>query len=132
MLTAERPFSFPSLPRRGGRGNGRGGVKALALTVALTGTLAGCMLGPNYQRPAVDAPSAFRFDDKAARDLVNTAWWEQFKDPVLNDLLKTALAENKDVKIAAARVEEFFGERDRKSTRLNSSHVTTSRMPSSA
>ena len=71
--------------------------------------LGGCLLGPDYQRPAVDAPSAFRFEDKSARDLANTAWWEQFQDPVLNSLVQTALAENKDVKIAAARVEEFLG-----------------------
>ena len=36
-------------------------------------------------------------------------WWEQFDDPVLNELIQTALRENKDLKIAAARVEEFMG-----------------------
>jgi multidrug efflux system outer membrane protein len=71
--------------------------------------LAGCMLGPDYKRAPVDAPKVFRFEDKEATGLVNTAWWEQFKDPVLNELIKSALAENKDVKIAAARVEEFLG-----------------------
>jgi multidrug efflux system outer membrane protein len=71
--------------------------------------LAGCKLGPDYKRPPVDAPKAFRFEDKDAAELVNTAWWEQFKDPVMNDLIKSALAENKDVKIAAARVDEFLG-----------------------
>ncbi|NJD57235.1 MAG: efflux transporter outer membrane subunit, partial [Nitrospirae bacterium] len=40
----------------------------------------------------------------------NTAWWEQFNDPVLNDLIQTALRENKDVKIAAAKVEQFAGQ----------------------
>lgn len=84
-------------------------MRRAAIVLAVTAVLAGCMLGPDYRRPAVDAPEAFRFDDKAALDLANTAWWEQFKDPVLNDLIQTALAENKDVKIAAARVEEFFG-----------------------
>ena len=47
---------------------------------------------------------------RRAKDLANTEWWEQFKDPVLNGLIKTALAENKDVKIAAARVEEYLGQ----------------------
>jgi multidrug efflux system outer membrane protein len=84
-------------------------MRRTAIVLAVAALLAGCLLGPDYQRSTVDAPEAFRFDDKAARDLVNTAWWEQFKDPVLNDLLRTALAENRDVKIAAARVEEFFG-----------------------
>ena len=46
---------------------------------------------------------------KATPSLADTRWWEQFQDPVLNGLIKTALEENKDVKIAAARVEEFLG-----------------------
>ena len=81
---------------------------AIALAV-FTLVLAGCMLGPDYQRPSIDAPGVFRFEDKAAKDLANTGWWEQIKDPVLNDLIRTALAENKDVKIAAARLEEYLG-----------------------
>ena len=72
--------------------------------------LGGCLLGPNYERPAVDAPPAFRFAESDAKDLVNTAWWEQFQDPALNALIATALADNKDVKIAAARVEQFLGQ----------------------
>jgi len=68
-----------------------------------------CMVGPNYQRPEVDTPQTWRFEEKEAKDAANTAWWEQFNDPVLNDLIQTALRENKDVQIAAARVEEFAG-----------------------
>jgi multidrug efflux system outer membrane protein len=70
----------------------------------------GCAtVGPNYKRPAVDIPANWRFEEKEARDLANTAWWEQFNDPVLNGLVTTALQENKDLRIATARVEEFFG-----------------------
>jgi outer membrane protein, multidrug efflux system len=47
--------------------------------------------GPNYQRPAVDIPQSFRFEDKEAKDLANTAWWQQFEDPVLNDLIQITL-----------------------------------------
>jgi len=68
-----------------------------------------CMVGPNYQRPEVDTPQTWRFEEKEAKDAANTAWWEQFNDPVLNDLILIALRENKDVMIAAARVEEFAG-----------------------
>ena len=79
------------------------------LSVAVAFALAGCMMGPDYKRPQIDTPKAYRVEIKSANDLVNTAWWEQFKDPVMNELIKTALAENKDVRIAAARVEEFLG-----------------------
>lgn len=103
--------TFPSLRRRGGRGNGRGGVKTLVLTVALTGTLgaSGCAVGPDYKRPAVEAPANYRFEDAQARDTANTAWWTQFGDRELERLIGIALAENKDVLIAAARVEEYYG-----------------------
>ena len=72
-------------------------------------TVFGCMVGPNYRRPAVETPPSWRFEEKEAREVANTAWWEQFDDPVLNELIRNALKENKDVKIAAARVEEFAG-----------------------
>jgi multidrug efflux system outer membrane protein len=82
---------------------------AIFLALAFTLFLAGCMVGPNYQRPAVDAPERWRFEEMELEDTVNTQWWEQFNDPVLNALINTALQENKDVKIAAAVVEEFMG-----------------------
>ena len=85
-------------------------MRKIFLLTLCTAVLAGCMMGPNYQRPAVDTPQTWRFEDKEAKDVANTAWWEQFGDPVLNELIQTALKENKDVKIAAARVEQFIGQ----------------------
>lgn len=71
--------------------------------------VAGCMVGPDYKRPAVDVPQSFRFEDKEAKNVANTAWWEQFKDPVLNELIQIALWENKDLKVAVARIGQFVG-----------------------
>lgn len=79
------------------------------LPLMIAGLLVGCMLGPDYKRPGIDSPKNWRFEEKESRDTVNTAWWQQFGDPVLNDLIDIALKENKDVKIAAARVEQFIG-----------------------
>lgn len=80
------------------------------LLVSLLALLLGaCMMGPDYVRPPVDAPAAWRLSESDARDLANTTWWEQFDDPVLNDLVVTALRENKDLLIAAARIDEFAG-----------------------
>ncbi|GAB6112810.1 efflux transporter outer membrane subunit [Desulfomicrobium salsuginis] len=67
----------------------------------------GCTLGPDYARPDLDVPSAWRVDAGEARALADTAWWGQFGDPVLDGLIDTALRENKDLLIAARRVEEF-------------------------
>jgi len=68
-----------------------------------------CTLGPDYLRPPLETPTAWRVSEKDAGDLANTPWWEQFADPVLNDLVHTALRENKDLLLAAARVDEFAG-----------------------
>lgn len=79
-------------------------IAALSLVLLL---LAGCTIGQDYVRPAVDSPGGWRVDYGAAAETANTRWWELFGDPVLNGLIDTALRENKDVRIAAARVEEF-------------------------
>jgi multidrug efflux system outer membrane protein len=73
------------------------------------GVLGGCVIGDDYRRPALDLPEKFRFEDLEARDVANTKWWEQFEDPALDELIVSALANNLDVRIAAARVEEFYG-----------------------
>jgi outer membrane protein, multidrug efflux system len=72
--------------------------------------LNGCLLGPNYERPKVDIPADFRFAGPQAQEIANTPWWQQFNDPALNDLIDTALQENKDIKVAAARVDQFLGQ----------------------
>lgn len=79
------------------------------LVAALAVILSGCLLGPDYVRPEVETPEQWRIDYPEAAGLADTAWWEQFNDPVLNDLIETALRENLDVRIAAARVEQFLG-----------------------
>lgn len=72
-------------------------------------SLAACTVGPDYVRPQVDAPAAWRIDYPKAADIANTKWWEQYGDPVLNDLVETAIRENRDIRIAAARVDQFIG-----------------------
>jgi outer membrane protein, multidrug efflux system len=85
-------------------------MKIMALILLVAITVVGCMVGPDYKRPKVEVPQSFRFEDREARDLANTAWWEQFDDPALNELIGIALQENKDLKIAAARIEQFVGQ----------------------
>jgi outer membrane protein, multidrug efflux system len=69
--------------------------------------LGGCAVGPSYKRPAVDTPSAYRFGSGEATNSVgDLPWWQVFKDPVLQDLIHTALTNNYDLKRAVARVEQ--------------------------
>jgi outer membrane protein, multidrug efflux system len=70
--------------------------------------LAGCMLGPNYQRPPINAPGAYRGDRQSSivssELLGDEKWWEVFEDPVLQQLIRTAIEQNYDLRIAASRV----------------------------
>jgi multidrug efflux system outer membrane protein len=76
-----------------------------AATLALFG--AGCALGPNYKRPEIPSPPTWREISVAeAQSLANTAWWDLFDDPQLQELVRIALVENKDLKIAVERIEE--------------------------
>lgn len=79
------------------------------ISFVLAVMLSACTLGPDYRRPVVNPPSSWRFDEKEAKEVANTEWWEQFGDPVLNELIRSALQENKDIRIAVARVQEFMG-----------------------
>ena len=71
---------------------------------------AGCMMGPKYKRPTVDVPQEYRAPapEQAAQasSLGNEQWWQVYQDPVLTQLIHTAVAQNYDVRIAAARVLE--------------------------
>jgi len=78
------------------------GLILLAVALLLTG----CMVGPDYVRPKVDVPAAFRYEEKEAQATANIEWWKQFQDPVLDALTSEALANNKNVKIAAANIEQ--------------------------
>jgi outer membrane protein, multidrug efflux system len=71
---------------------------------------AGCMMGPKYKRPTVDLPQEYRApapqQAAQASSLGNEQWWQVYQDPVLTQLIHTAIAQNYDVRIAAARVLE--------------------------
>ncbi len=70
-------------------------------------SLAGCTVGPNYKRPKVDVPTVYRGDQAASpssASLGDEKWWTVFQDQQLQELIRTALAENYDVRIAATRV----------------------------
>jgi outer membrane protein, multidrug efflux system len=75
-------------------------------------SLAGCLVGPNYKRPIVNTPNTYRglTDAEAANvtpaSLGDQKWWEVFQDQQLQQLIRTALQQNYDVRIAAKRVLE--------------------------
>src|SRR5260370_30774043 len=72
--------------------------------------VAGCMVGPNYQRPVVQTPTAYRDTNERARVPPQTAsyadlpWWQVFQDPQLQELIRTALKQNYDLQLATERI----------------------------
>src|SRR5258708_3679081 len=82
----------------------------LGILCVLVVEAAGCMMGPNYKRPTVSVPTGYRSampdQPAAAASLGNEKWWDVYQGRVLADLIHTALQQNYDIRIAAARVLE--------------------------
>src|ERR1700721_1685733 len=84
----------------------------LSFLAAAVGLLAGCTVGPKYVRPNITAPPVFRGADDApiTSDVKNSLgdeqWAAVYRDPELQELIRKALANNYDVRIAARRILE--------------------------
>jgi outer membrane protein, multidrug efflux system len=87
------------------QGVAHSGLFAVLLTLFLTA----CTAGPNYHRPVVRIPATFRttapVPEPEAASLADEKWFEVFKDPVLQNLIRAALEQNYDLRIAVANVE---------------------------
>jgi len=83
------------------------GLKWLLLLPSIGAWLAGCAVGPNYQRPAVDSPGVFRDDPAATNNsFADLEWWRVYQDEALQKLVREALTNNYDLRIAMTRVEQ--------------------------
>lgn len=83
-------------------------MKSLFLFLFLALFAAGCMVGPALEKPVVETEDSFRFDSIAGDSMINLAWWELFDDPLLDTLIRTALAYNYDVLSAVSRVGQAY------------------------
>lgn len=75
---------------------------------AMVMALAGCAVGPDYQAPALEDDSGWVAEQNAATGprAARPGWWQSLDDPLLDELVAAALAENLDLAAAAARVRE--------------------------
>lgn len=70
----------------------------------------GCAVGPNYHRPTVQTPATFRDTnagtpvDAQTSSYADLPWWQVFQDPQLQELIRTALKQNYDLRIATERI----------------------------
>jgi multidrug efflux system outer membrane protein len=78
---------------------------AAALAAALASS---CAVGPTYSRPEVPTPPSYRFfeGEEQAQSIADLPWWEVVKDPQLQALIREAIANNLDLRVATARVAE--------------------------
>lgn len=82
--------------------------RATFALVALGLLATACTVGPDYRRPDVPLPAAYRGPEvgapAGASSFGELAWWELFADPDLQALIRTALSANYDLRIAATRI----------------------------
>ena len=90
-------------------------MKTLACFIAVimaSGLVAGCKVGPNYNRPVVQPPTAYRNVSEnpqaqaQAASYADLPWWQVFQDPQLQELIRTVLKQNYDLQIATERINE--------------------------
>ena len=77
-----------------------------AVALILAFSISGCTVGPNYKRPNADVPTTYRAAsaNDAAAALGDAKWWAVFQDEELQNLIRVALQQNFDLRIAATRV----------------------------
>ena len=69
--------------------------------------LEGCSVGPNYKRPVMESPAMFRGDNASTNSsFADLDWWQVYQDTTLQELVREALTNNYDLRIAIARVEQ--------------------------
>jgi len=81
-----------------------------AFTILALGIVGGCRVGPNYHRPVVQPPTAYRDLGEnpqvqaQAASYADLPWWQVFQDPQLQELIRTALKQNYDLQLATERI----------------------------
>jgi len=94
-------FKVPSLPCK--RAFGYWMLPFVVWTLFLTG----CAVGPNYKRPSINAPETFRGETEiSTNSFASLPWWQVFHDDTLQNLIRTALTNNYDLRIAITHVEQ--------------------------
>jgi multidrug efflux system outer membrane protein len=82
-------------------------LKRIAIVAAVS--LAGCLVRPHYERPVVLTEATYIDAAAIQENIADVPWWDVFKDKDLQALIKTALANNRDLKVAIARIDEARG-----------------------
>src|SRR3989441_8378078 len=85
-------------------------LESLILAILASSLIAGCVVGPNYHKPVVQPPTAYRDlrenqqAQAQAESYADLPWWQVFQDPQLQELIRTALKQNYDLQLATERI----------------------------
>jgi hypothetical protein len=88
----------------------RAALRPLIAVLVAAELIAGCAVGPNYHKPDVQTPAAYHDlsvnpqAEVQAASYADLPWWQVFSDPVLQELIRTALKQNYDLQIATERI----------------------------
>src|SRR6185436_15569245 len=90
---------------------GRGWYFGLGVSMVFGGwclvLFSGCAVGPNYKRPSIQSPAAFRGDTSPTNSsFADLEWWRVYQDTNLQALVREAFTNNYDIRIALTRVEQ--------------------------
>jgi multidrug efflux system outer membrane protein len=80
--------------------------RILIISIFAIGLVSGCKVGPNFQSPEPTINTEYVYQEGEPDTVLNIAWWEVFQDSALHTLIETGLVKNRDLKLAAARIEE--------------------------
>lgn len=70
-------------------------------------SLSACMMGPDYKRPEMPPAEAWRLSPGTSESIANLPWWDLLHDQTLQGLIRTSLAENLDLRVAVATIEQY-------------------------
>ena len=81
-------------------------MKSISILGVVAALVTGCAVGPKYERPAAELPSAWRDLPVQGQRAPTERWWTIYADPALERLMEEALVHNQDLALATARVDE--------------------------
>lgn len=80
--------------------------KIITCSILILLVIYSCKVGPNFVRPEAYAPTNYRSNFRADTSIVNMNWWDLFQDSVLQNIIRTSLANNRELKVSALRILE--------------------------
>lgn len=81
-------------------------MRRTVIGLCLIAVVGGCTLGPDYVRPRVPEAETYRQDNPEGSSFADLGWWEIYEDETLKQLIHMALVNNRDLRVALARIEE--------------------------